>query len=337
MRDERDYSLLSHNTFGIDARCRRYVEYASVDEAQMVASMLREAGCPFLIIGAGSNLLLTKDFEGIVVRSSLRGISLMEHNGEALLRCGSGETWDDVVAWTVERGFADMVNLSLIPGDVGASAVQNIGAYGSEVCQLIEEVHAVEIATGQRQIIKAQECRYAYRDSRFKHEWSKQWLITHVVYRLSRSTQPNIEYGNIRAELERRGTAYPTPQQLREVIIDIRRSKLPDPMQLGNAGSFFTNPIVSRDKYEQLAADCPQMPHYYIDEEHEKIPAGWMIEQCGWKGRSLGRAAVHDKQALVLVNLGGASGQDIVDLCDAIRRDVAHQFGIDLIPEVNIV
>ena len=337
MRDERDYSLLSHNTFGIDARCRRYVEYASVNEAQIVASMLREAECPFLIIGAGSNLLLTKDFEGTVVRSSLRGISLMEHNGEALLRCGSGETWDDVVAWTVERGFADMVNLSLIPGDVGASAVQNIGAYGSEVCQLIEEVHAVEIVTGQRQIIKAQECQYAYRDSRFKHEWSKQWLITHVVYRLSRSTQPNIEYGNIRAELERRGIASPTPQQLREVIIDIRRSKLPDPMQLGNAGSFFTNPIVCRDKYEQLAADYPQMPHYYIDEEHEKIPAGWMIELCGWKGRSLGRAAVHDKQALVLVNLGGASGQDIVDLCDAIRKDVARQFGIDLIPEVNIV
>ena len=260
MRDERDYSLLSHNTFGIDARCRRYVEYASVDEAQMVVSMLREAGHPFLIIGAGSNLLLTKDFEGTVVRSSLRGISLMEHNGEALLRCGSGETWDDVVAWSVERGFADMVNLSLIPGDVGASAVQNIGAYGSEVCQLIEEVHAVEIATGQRRIIKAQECQYAYRDSRFKHEWSKQWLITHVVYRLNRSTQPNIEYGNIRAELERRGIAYPTPQQLREVIIDIRRSKLPDPMQLGNAGSFFTNPIVSRDKYEQLAAAYPHMP-----------------------------------------------------------------------------
>lgn len=337
MRDERDYSLLSHNTFGIDARCQRYVEFASVDEAQMVASMLREEGSPFMIIGAGSNLLLTKDFEGTAVRSSLRGISLTEHNGKALLRCGSGETWDDVVAWTVGMGFTDMVNLSLIPGDVGASAVQNIGAYGSEVCQLIDEIHAVEIDTGRRRIIKAQECRYAYRDSKFKHEWSRRWLITHVVYRLQRNTQLNTEYGNIKAELERLGIAHPTPQQLREVIIDIRRSKLPDPMLLGNAGSFFTNPIVSRSKYEQLAAAHPQMPHYYIDEDHEKIPAGWMIEQCGWKGRSLGRAAVHDKQALVLVNLGGASGQDIVDLCDAIRRDVARQFGIDLIPEVNIV
>ena len=272
-----------------------------------------------------------------MVHSAIKGISMTECDGEAQLRCGSGEIWDDVVAWTIGMGFADMANLSLIPGEVGASAVQNIGAYGAEACQLIDEVHAVEIATGKPMIIHSGECHYAYRDSRFKHEWKSKWLITHVVYHLRRSTLPNIAYGNISAELEQRGIDRPTPLQLRETVVDIRRSKLPDPTVEGNAGSFFMNPVVGREKYEQLMAKYPQMPHYYIDEEHEKIPAGWMIEQCGWKGRSMGRAGVHDKQALVLVNHGGASGSEIVELCEAIRRDVKSRFGIDLFPEVNIV
>ena len=327
-----------HNTFGIDAQCRRYLEYATAEEACAIADELRRASLPFLIIGAGSNLLPTGDYDGTVVHSAVRGISLTEQpDGSALLRCGSGETWDDVVAWTVDRGFADLANLSLIPGEVGASAVQNIGAYGAETCQFIHAIHAIDIQTGQRLIIPQQDCRYGYRDSLFKHEWKNRFLITHVSYQLHRQYKPNLEYGNLRAELERKSIESPTPQQLRQVIIDIRRSKLPDPAEQGNAGSFFMNPVVSRAKFEELSAVYPQMPHYYINEDSEKIPAAWLIDQCGWKGRALGCAGVHHKQPLVLVNLGGATGQDIVALCKAIQDDVQQRFGITLKPEVNIV
>ena len=335
MTDVHDYSLKAHNTFGIDARCRRFLEFTTVDEAQQVAAMLRSSSseCHYIIIGGGSNLLLTKDFDGIVVRSAIKGMERCDNE----VRCGSGEVWDDVVSWCVSHQLYGAENLSLIPGDVGASAVQNIGAYGVEVKDLITRVEAVEIATGKLCSFTNADCQYGYRDSRFKHEWRNQYLITHVTYRFSTDYHPNLDYGNIRAELDRRGMAEPTPNQLRQLIIDIRRAKLPDPEQLGNAGSFFMNPVVERAQYEALAVRYPGMPHYTVDDMHEKIPAGWMIEQCGWKGRSLGRAGVHDRQALVLVNLGGATGQEIVDLCDAVRRDVFAKFHIDIHPEVNIV
>ena len=326
------------NTFGIDAQCRRYLEYATAEEACAIAEKLRNEDKPFLIVGAGSNLLPTGDYDGTVVHSAIRGITMTElPDGAALLRCGSGEMWDDVVAWTVDRGFADLANLSLIPGEVGASAVQNIGAYGAEVCQFIYDIRAIDIQTGQHVIIPQQDCNYGYRDSLFKHEWKNCYLITHVSYKLHRQYKPNLEYGNLRTELERQGIDSPTPQQLRQVIIDIRHSKLPDPAKLGNAGSFFMNPVVSRSKFEELMATHPQMPHYYINDDSEKIPAAWLIDQCGWKGRALGRAGVHHKQPLILVNLGGATGQEIVALCKAIQEDVQQRFGILLKPEVNIV
>lgn len=332
MVDQVNYSLLAHNTFGIDAKCRRFVEYSSVEEAQAVAKLLDG---PYLLIGAGSNLLLTEDFNGTVVHSAIKGI---ETQSNSRIRCGSGETWDEVVAWCVGHGLYGAENLSLIPGEVGASAVQNIGAYGAEVKDLIETVEAVEIGTGRLCVFSREDCQYGYRDSRFKHEWKNKYLITHVVYHLSNDEgRQSTEYGNIRAELDRRGVQTPTAAQLRQVVIDIRNAKLPDPKITGNAGSFFMNPVVSREKFEALLAQYPQMPHYYIDADHEKIPAGWMIDQCGWKGRSLGRAGVHDKQALVLVNRGGATGQEIVDLCNTIRADVKQKFGIDIHPEVNII
>ena len=332
MVNEVNYSLLHHNTFGIDAKCRRFLEYVSVEEAQEIARQLQE---PYLLIGAGSNLLLTGDFDGTVVHSAVKGI---EAQSDSHIRCGSGEIWDEVVAWCVGHGLYGAENLSLIPGEVGASAVQNIGAYGAEVKDLIASVEAVEIGTGRLCIFSREECQYGYRDSRFKHEWKNKYLITHVVYRLKTDdAQPSTEYGNIRAELDRRGIQTPTAAELREVVIAIREAKLPDPKVTGNAGSFFMNPVVSREKFEALLAQYPQIPHYYIDEQHEKIPAGWMIDQCGWKGKSLGRAGVHDKQALVLVNRGGATGQEIVDLCEAIRNDVRERFGIDIHPEVNII
>lgn len=337
MRDFHDYSLKEHNTFGIDAKCCRFLEYGNIVEAKQTAEILRGAQLPFMVIGSGSNLLLTKDYEGIVVHSAMKGISSKESEEYVDVRCGSGETWDDVVAWCVCHSYGNMVNLSLIPGEVGASAVQNIGAYGSEAGDFIHTIHAIEISTGKVIIIPKEDCDYGYRSSKFKKEWRNRFLITEVTYRMALHCEPNIDYGNIRAELERKGITTPTSGELRQTIIDIRNAKLPDPKEEGNAGSFFMNPVVDRSRYEQLATKYPSMPHYKIDEDHEKIPAGWMIEKCGWKGKSLGRAGVHAKQALVLVNRGGANGSEIVALSDAIRKDVKDQFGIDIFPEVNIV
>ena len=333
MKDCKNYSLLAHNTFGIEAQCTRFLEYTDEKEALEVASILRASSLPYIIIGGGSNLLLTRDFEGIVVHSACKGIRREENR----LICGSGEVFDDVVAKSIKMGLYGAENLSLIPGDVGASAVQNIGAYGAEAKDLIRSIRAVEIATGNVCIIENAECEYGYRQSRFKQDWKNQYLIVSVEYQFSETFHPHLDYGNIRAELERQGIAEPTAQQLRQTIIDIRNAKLPDPKVQGNAGSFFMNPVVSRDKFESLQAEYPQMPHYTIDAEHEKIPAGWMIDQCGWKGKSLGRAGVHDNQALVLVNRGGATGAEVVTLCRTIQDDVKRKFGIDIHPEVNIV
>ena len=333
MIDLKNYNLKAHNTFGIDAKCSRFLEYESVAEAQEVAKILRESSIPYIIIGGGSNLLLTKDYEGIVVHSACKGV---ERKGNSLI-CGSGEVWDDIVAKSIAMQLYGAENLSLIPGDVGASAVQNIGAYGSEVKDLIRKIKAVDISTGAVREFDHTECEYGYRQSRFKHEWKNRFLIISVEYELSEAFQPRLDYGNIRAELERRNITEPTAQQLRDTIIDIRNAKLPDPKVMGNAGSFFMNPIVSREKYEQLAEQYVGMPHYEIDADNVKIPAGWMIDQCGWKGKSLGRAGVHDKQALVLVNRGGATGAEIVALCEAIQKDVKAKFDIDIHPEVNII
>ena len=350
MKDIRDYSLLAHNTFGIDAKCKRFLEYSSVEEAQQIVAGLTAADQPLLILGGGSNLLLTGDYEGTVIHSAIKGIEVLDNETLAdaaedeklrnpdfvFLNCGSGEVFDDVVAYAVEHGYHGAENLSIIPGEVGASAVQNIGAYGVEAKDIIYKVEAVEIATGKLVVFDNQDCQYSYRQSRFKHEWKDKYLVTHVIYRLSKHFVPDLDYGNIRTSLAAKGIENPTAQQLRDVIIEIRNAKLPDPKVQGNAGSFFMNPIVEKAKYEELAALYPGMPHYTIDAEREKIPAGWMIDQCGWKGKSLGRAGVHDKQALVLVNRGGATGQEIVNLCETIRKDVKQKFGIDIHPEVNV-
>lgn len=333
MIDLQDYSLLHHNTFGIDAKCQRFIEYTSEAEAQQVAKMLTQDDYPILIIGSGSNLLLTSDYDGMVIHS---GINFIEQVDEEHVRCGSGFEWDAVVDYCVTHQLYGAENLSIIPGEVGASAIQNIGAYGAEAKDFITEVEAVEIATGKICRFTNSECEYSYRQSKFKHEWKDKYLITAVTYRFSKTYCPKLDYGNIRVALTEKGIAEPTPLELRNVIIDIRNAKLPDPKVLGNAGSFFMNPIVEKAKYDALAAQYERMPHYTINETQEKIPAGWLIEQCGWKGKALGNAAVHDKQALVLVNRGGATGEEVVALCKAIQHDVKEKFGIEIYPEVNI-
>ena len=340
MKDLKDYSLLHHNTFGIDARCDRFLEYASADEAAEIARSLKNADQPLLLLGGGSNLLLTGDYQGVVItpenRFDVRLSACAEDADRVYLHCWAGTTFDEMVAYAVEQGCYGMENLSLIPGQVGASAIQNIGAYGVEAKDFIEEIQAIELATGNLVVFHNEDCAYGYRQSKFKHAWKDRFLIVQVTYKLSRTFAPKLDYGNIRRILEEKQIEHPTAQQLRDVIIEIRQEKLPDPSVLGNAGSFFMNPVVSRQKYELLAAEYPGVPHYAIDKDHEKIPAGWMIEQCGWKGRALGKAGVHAKQALILVNLGGATGKDVLTLCEAVRKDVEHKFGIEIYPEVNI-
>ena len=333
MIDQENYSLLRHNTFGIDAKCKRFIEYSSVEEAQQVARMITDADRPLLILGGGSNLLLTGDYNGTVLHS---GIRFLEQTDECHIRCGSGFIWDDVVDYCVANNLYGAENLSIIPGEVGASAVQNIGAYGAEAKDLIECVEAVEIETGQICRFTNTECAYSYRQSKFKHAWKNRFLITAVTYKLSKTYNPKLDYGNIRVALAAKGIDNPTAMQLRETIIDIRNAKLPDPKVLGNAGSFFMNPVVPTHKYNQLAQQYVGMPHYTIDSEYEKIPAGWLIEQCGWKGKALGKAAVHNKQALVLVNCGGATGSEVVQLYKTIQHDVKQKFDIEIKPEVNI-
>lgn len=337
MKDFYDFNLKEHNTFGIDVKCRRFIEFESVDELLQIVNSLTDADKPLLVLGGGSNMLFTADYEGTVLHSAIKGHVAVQTDEGIMLRCGSGEVWDDIVSLCVSNRMYGAENLSLIPGDVGASAVQNIGAYGAEAKDIILKVEAVDLQTGKMCEFTNEECEYAYRKSKFKGEWRNRFVITYVTYKLSEVFCPCLDYGNIRAELEKRNIKVPTAEQLRNVIIDIRNEKLPDPKVEGNAGSFFMNPVVPKAKYEELVARFGNVPHYSVDDNKEKIPAGWMIDQCGWKGKSLGKAGVHSRQALVLVNRGGAEGKDIVALCDAIKRDVKDKFGIDIVPEVNII
>ena len=339
MKDLKHYSLLPHNTFGIQANCDRFIDMETEDDVMKLKDMLDDKDMPLLIIGRVINLLLTDDYHATVLHCSIKGKTIVKEDGNSvLLRCGAGEEWDSIVDYCVAHDWQGIENLSLIPGEVGASAVQNIGAYGTEVKEIIHSVEAVEISTGKKHTFSNEQCEYSYRQSKFKNEWKDRFIITHVTYRLEKSTDyiPKVDYGNIKSELERKGISLPTMKDIRDVVISIRKDKLPDPEVEGNAGSFFMNPIVEKATFMNLLEQYPDMPHYNVDSEREKIPAGWMIDQCGWKGKTLGKAGVHDRQALVLVNRGGATGKDILLLCNTIRNDVKQKFGIDIHPEVNI-
>lgn len=336
MKILRDYSLLPHNTFGMDVKASVFIEYASVKELKEVLSLYVKDN-QWLHIGKGSNLLFIGDYSGIILHSAIKGYEVIhEDTKEVVVRVGAGEVWDDFVAMTVENEWYGAENLSLIPGEVGASAVQNIGAYGVEAKDLIVGVEAIEVSTGKECIFKNEECGYAYRESVFKSSLKYQYLVTHVSYRLKKTPCYHLDYGNIRWELEKQKVRL-TLANVRQAIISIREAKLPDPKLQGNAGSFFMNPVISRKHFEALLVDYPLMPHYEVDAESIKIPAAWMIDQCGWKGKRLGRAGVHDKQALVLVNLGGAVGTEVIALSEAIQKSVYEKFGINILPEVNFI
>ncbi|EKU88026.1 UDP-N-acetylmuramate dehydrogenase [Bacteroides oleiciplenus] len=322
------------NTFGLDVEAAVFLEYNSVEELEELIAAGRITS-PYLHIGGGSNLLFTDDYKGVILHSHINNIEIVAEDEETIsVRVGAGIIWDDFVAYCVEHGWYGAENLSLIPGEVGASAVQNIGAYGVEVKDLISSVETVNIQ-GVKRVYRVDECDYSYRNSIFKRPEMKQVFVTHVSFRLSKKEHYILDYGTIRQELEKCPVV--DLKTLRQVIIRIRESKLPDPKVLGNAGSFFMNPVVPRRVFETLREQYPLMPFYELGADRVKIPAGWMIDQCGWKGKSLGPAAVHDKQALVLVNRGGAKGADIVALSDAVRASVREKFGIDIHPEVNFI
>lgn len=341
MRDIKDFQLLEYNTFGIEGKCKRFCEFDSIDELRSILDTITDADHPLMVLGGGSNLLLTKDFPGTVLHSNIvtdpHILIVDDDSNDVFVTVGSGMIWDKFVDFCIQNNIYGCENLSLIPGTVGASVVQNIGAYGVEVKDIVDKVETIEIATGRKRVFNNSECQYGYRHSRFKGEWKGQYVVTGVTFRLSSVFIPRLDYGNIREELRREGIETPNGRQLRDAIIRIREAKLPDPTVEGNAGSFFMNPVVDKAKYESLAVQYPDMPHYTVDDSHEKIPAGWLIDRCGWKGKTVGRAGVHDKQALVLVNRGGATGEEIVNLCNLIRKDVLDKFGIEINPEVNII
>lgn len=336
IKEKYEYSLRNHNTFGIEARADRFVEYTTVNDLKRLLDSPGFRELPRLHIGGGSNLLFTDDFRGVVLHSLITGIEVADETDDFVrLRVGAGEVWDDFVAWCVERGWAGVENLSLIPGEVGASAVQNIGAYGAEAKDVIEEVETVEIATGRERNFPNADCRFAYRHSIFKGELKGMYVITHVTFKLSKHPVYRLDYGNIQAELEK----YPqvSLSTIRQAIVAIRTEKLPDPKTIGNAGSFFMNPVISLETFEKLKGEYPDMPHYEAGPGRVKVPAAWLIDRCGWKGRSIGHAGVHSKQALVLVNRGGATGKEIVALSEQIRTSVKEKYGILITPEVNFI
>lgn len=341
----KDYSLLGHNTFGIDARTAAFVEYSSEAELLEAARMLREGDLPspWLHIGGGSNLLLTRDWPGAVLHSRITGCETVSENEDAVeVRVGSGVVWDDFVEMCVERGWYGAENLSAIPGETGAAAVQNIGAYGVEVKDLILEVETLDMASGQKKVFPAADCGYGYRRSIFKQQDNKRFVVLSVLFRLGLRPQLNLGYKALSEALSGRDNI--TLRDVRETVRAVRSSKLPDPSETGSAGSFFTNPVVSRFKLEELQKQWPAIPFYEVRgtsgavvPDSVKLSAGWLIEQCGWKGRSLGRAGVYPKQALVLVNLGGATGSEVEALATAVRDSVRERFGVELRPEVNIL
>ena len=331
----RKYSLRAHNTFGLDVFADHFLEYHSEDELRELISEGRVT-VPFLHIGQGSNLLFTGDYyRGTVLHSCIRGITVVsEDENTVCVHVGAGLVWDDFVCHCVTKGWYGVENLSLIPGETGAAAVQNIGAYGVEVKDVIVSVDTVDL-NGRKRVYSVDECCYSYRHSLFKEPSSKSVFVTGVQFRLNKIPRFVLTYGALREALSDEKTL--TLQAVRDAVVRIRRSKLPDPAVCGNAGSFFMNPIVSRACWQKLLALYPYMPYYEVDAERVKIPAGWLIEQCGWKGSSLGPAAVYDKQALVLVNLGGATGADIVALAKAVQDSVYQKFGISIQPEVLFV
>ncbi len=333
-----NFSLKSLNSFRTEASARYFFEFTEAEDLQELLQF-RPAGFlnPLLIMGGGSNLLFAGDFEGWVIFPHIPGITIEREDRSGIwLRVGAGVVWDDFVAYAVREGWGGIENLSLIPGRVGAAPVQNIGAYGQEVSEVVEMVSGIDLRTGEFCHIPAADCGFRYRNSIFKQELKGLFVITSVLFRLEKFPLPVLGYQGVAAALQH--IPQPGVADVREAVIGIRRSKLPDPAVLGNAGSFFKNPVVSEALSSRLKVNFPDIPVYPAEEEGiVKLSAGWLIDRCGWKGARRGDAGVHDKHALVLVNYGNATGREIYDLSEEIRQSVLDRFGVDLEREVNVI
>lgn len=328
--------LRDKHTFHMDAQTRYWADFESVGELCDLLQDDRFGNVPVFPVGGGSNLLFTRDYPGLLIHSVICSIeSKVQPDGSVLVRAGSGVVWDDLVRFTVEHGWSGLENLSGIPGEVGASPVQNIGAYGSEAKDSIVSVEALNVETRTLRTFSKSECQFGYRDSIFKKELKYKFIVCYVTYQLSTDFVPNLKYGDLNERMERAGG--PNLQNVRNAVLEIRGSKLPDPSEMGNAGSFFMNPEISTQQFESVQSAHPEIPNWPLSNGLVKVSAAWCIDQAGWKGKSLGNAAVHDKQALVLVNPGKATASDVIRLSDRIIQDVQAKFGITLKPEVIFI
>ena len=330
-------SLRSFNTFGIDVRARYFAEARTEEDVVELAEDQEDSCLPLLILGGGSNILFTKDYPGKILKISTKGIRVVKEDEEtAYVKVSSGENWDDLVKFCVDKGWGGLENLSAIPGNAGTSPVQNIGAYGVEMKDAFTELEAFDLVDKVRKIILKEECYLGYRESIFKSQMKDRFIILNVTFHLMKKPLLCLEYGNIRDELKLMKIDHPGVKDVREAVCRIRSRKLPDPSVTGNAGSFFKNPVVPPEQFERLKKSFPGIVSFPQDGKI-KLAAAWMIEQCGWKGKRKGNAGVHHTQPLVLVNLGGATGQEIISLCDDIRQSVLRNFGVTLETEVNII
>ena len=335
MEIKKNTSLKSFNTFGIDVMATSFVEVQNIEEVKSVLSNNKQ---PLLILGGGSNLLFTTDFEGLVIKNNLKGIIVVEENdSEIYLRIGAGEVWHEFVLYSIENGYAGIENLSLIPGNVGASPMQNIGAYGVEVKDVITEVEALHLKDYSLNTFSNEACEFGYRSSVFKTSEKGNYFITAVTFKLNKQAKVNTSYGAIDSELKRLEIENPTIKDVSRAVINIRSSKLPDPKKIGNSGSFFKNPVISEAQKNKILINYPDAPNYSQPNGDFKMAAGWLIEKCGWKGRRIDNYGVHELQALVLVNYGGAKGSDVYSLSEQIIESVNSKFGIILEREVNIL
>lgn len=329
-------NVKDYTTFGIDAGSKGIHEFSSIEELKELLTEYKDEN--ILILGGGSNVLFTSDFNGRIFVNKIKGIEIVsETDHEVIVRVGAGEVWHEFVLFCVDHNWSGVENLSLIPGSVGASPMQNIGAYGVEIKDVFVELEALNKTTLQTDRFDKDSCNFGYRESVFKRELKDQFVITSVTYKLSKSANINSSYGAINAELEARGITNPSIKDISDVVIAIRQSKLPDPKEIGNAGSFFKNPVVEKSILEKIQVNYENVPNYPVDEQHVKLAAGWLIEQAGWKGKTLGNYGVHKKQALVLVNYGGAKGNEIYMLSGQIIKDIEDKFGITLEREVNMI
>lgn len=335
MRIEQNFSLEKYNTFHLPVKTRWFMEYESEEDVQKILRDEYFQECLSTHIGQGSNLLFINDYNGIILHSAIRGMEVVsEDEATVSLRVGAGEVWDEVVAYAVSKGWGGIENLSLIPGEVGAAAVQNIGAYGVEIKDVIESVEAWNRLTFEKHVFTAEECGYGYRSSRFKDPHQDPHFITYVTLRLEKFPVFNIEYGALKQRLSDKAL---TLENVRETVISIRKEKLPDTESLGNAGSFFMNPLITDEHFERIRKEYPDVPSYPAEKGKVKVPAGWLIEKCGFKGQRHGNVGVYEKQALVLVNFGGATGDEIALFAESICAAVKERFGIELMPEVKYI